>query len=215
MIILHGENQVASRAAFLQAKQAGIKKGLTTYELPGDDLTLDVLVQAVETESLFGSINQVVIEGFFSRRPSNEKKKVTEYLESQQEREIITWDGKDVTTHVKNFTNVKKFDLPKTIFKYLDTFAISDLNQTLENTAPELIFTLLAGQVRKLIMVKDGAINLPAWQMGKLKQQAAKYSMEKLLKMHAGLLELDYKSKTSGSALDMAGQLQLWTLRLS
>lgn len=207
MIIIHGENQVMSRAAFLEAKKGGI-------ELLGDELTLDQLVQLTESQDLFGNVNKVAIEGFFSRRPSNEKKKIIVYLENHQDAEIVMWDGKDITAQVKEFKNTKKFDLPKTIWKYLDTFSLNDLKPTLENTAPELVFSLVAGQVRKLIQVKHNSLDAPAWQLAKLKNQTSKFSPDKLLQMHSDLLKIDYKTKTSGSALGLAGHLELWTLKL-
>ena len=77
-----------------------------------------------------------------------------------------------------------------------------------------MIFSLLSGQVRKLIMVSQGAMTLPGWQQGKVQTQAKKYGLPKLLHMHADLLNLDYRQKTSASAFDMSMGLQLWVSKL-
>ncbi len=212
MLIIHGDNQVASRQFLLDAKQAASKKDLEIISLEGSELTLGDLQQYVNSANLLGKTNCVVIEGFFSRRPSNDKKKIVEYLEKNPNEEIIFWDGKDLGMQLKVFpaTVIKKFDLPKTVFKFLDTFSLPDLSETLENTPAELVFSLLVSQVRKLIMVKQDAIELPSWQLGKLKSQANKYPLEKLLKMHSSLLDIDYKNKTSATALDLGAGLELW-----
>lgn len=205
MIIIHGDNQVASRTFLLSIKKNEIS-------LDGESLTLGELQQHLSSVNLFGESSGVLIEGFFSRRPSNEKKKIIDQLINWSNEQIIIWDGKDITTQISKFKmqNIKKFDLPKTVFKYLDTLSLSDLQQTLENTPAELVFSLLAGHIRKLILVRDNVGNLPVWQMAKLKNQSAKMD---LLTMHQDLLEIDYKNKTSASSLDLAAALEVWTLK--
>lgn len=207
MLIIHGDNQVDSRTFLL-----GVKKDWNS--LDGDGLTLAELQQQLGSENLFGEVKGLVVEGFFSRRPSNEKKKIVEQLEKNTSWQIIFWDGKDLGMQTKNFpvTIIKKFDLPKTVFKYLDTFSILDLQQTLENTPAELVFSLLASHVRKLIMARDGTGSLPSWQVGKLKIQAAKYNLERL---HSRLLEIDYKNKTSASSMNLGSALELWTIQVN
>lgn len=207
MLIIHGDNQVASRSFLLNVKKE-------STSLDGESLTLADLQQHVGSTNLFGESNGVLIEGFFARRPSNDKKKIVEYLEKNSQTEIIFWDGKDLGMQLKNFplSIVKKFDLPKTVFKFLDNFYLVDLQTTLENTPAELVFSLLASQVRKLIMVKDGVGNMPAWQISRLKIQASKY--KELRTMHHELLEIDYKNKTSASSLDLGAALELWTLKV-
>lgn len=203
MIIIHGDNQVASRTFLLS-----IKKNETS--LDGESLTLGELQQHLSSANLFGETAGVLVEGFFSRRPSNEKKKIVEYLENNPKLNVIFWDGKDLGMQVKNF-ETKKFDLPKTVFKYLDSLAIVDLQQTLENTAAELVFSLLASHIRKLLMVRDGVVNIPSWQIAKLKEQSAKF--KDLEQLHKQLLEIDYKNKTSASSMDLGAALEVWTLK--
>lgn len=218
MQILHGDNQSQSRASFIALKEGAAKKDLDVLTLAGEDLDINTLVQSVASASLFGKTNSVFIESFFSRRPSGEKKKIQEYLASHTKEDITLWEPKDVTAQLKEFpvTLVKKFDVPKHVFKYLDTLALSDLELSLQNTAPELIFSLLAGQIRKLVMVQDNVTAaLPSWQVGKLKGLANRFTLQKLLIMHRQLLDMDYKLKTSGSALDLSAALEVWTIGLT
>jgi len=215
MLIIHGDNQVASREFLLATKQTLVKKDLDVISLEGSELVLSDLLQYINSSNLLGKTNAVVIEGFFARRPSNDKKKIVEYLEKDSSEEIIFWDAKDLGMQLKNFspTVIKKFELPKTIFKYLGSLSMPDLTLTLENTAAELVFSLLIGQVRKLIMVKDGIVSLSSWQLAKLKSQVAKFSLEKLKAMHHELLEIDYKNKTSASGMSLTTALEVWTFK--
>ncbi len=212
MLIIHGDNQVASRSLLLAAKQTATAKNLEIISLSGDELNLAELQNYVNSVNLLGTTNCVVVEGFFGRRPSNEKKKIIEQLEKWSNEQIILWDGKDVSLQLKNFplNIVKKFELPRTVFKFLDSLALNDLSQTLETTPPEFVFSLLVGQVRKLMIIKSGGGNFPDWQMAKLKSQAAKFTDQELSSMHHQLLDIDFKNKTSASAMDLAQALEVW-----
>ncbi len=216
MIILHGENQVASRGQLTTLRQAGVKQGKQLVEL-GSDITMNQLVSAAESNSLFGSSNLVVIENVFSGRPSNERKSVVEYLSTHNTADILVWEGKDISAKLKDFGPqlVRRFDLPKYVFKFLDDLSLGNLQLSLQTAAPEQILALLAGHIRKLIMVKEEVVNLPSWQLAKLKQQMAKFSLEKLAEMNHQLLEIDYAQKTSAAPYDLATALEIFVVRLS
>ena len=128
MIILHGDNQVTSRQALLAAKE-----GRTVLEFTGSNLLLDQLVNAVETNSLFGQANTIVIERAFA------KKEIVEYLINNQDKDIIVWEPKDLSAKVKNFKNVQKFDLPKYIFSFLDNPTVPGLHLVLQTMPAEQI----------------------------------------------------------------------------
>ncbi len=212
MLIIHGENQVASRQFLLDAKQAEVKKGIEIVTLDGENLTLAELFQFVGTKNLLGETSCIVVEGFFSRRPSTEKKKITAQLINWSNENLIFWDGKDLGVQTKEFDSkiIKKFDLPKHIWKFLDTLSLADLELTLENTGPELVFSLLTGQVRKLL---TKGVGLPGWQAGKIKQLSKNFSDEKLMHMHQELLDIDYRQKTSSSPYELRIALELWTVK--
>jgi len=182
MLILHGDNQVASRQALLTAKG-----GKSTLEFMGSSQTPDQLVNATETNSLFGQANTVVIEGLFSQRPSANKKAIVEYLETHPEADIIIWEGKDVTSQLKNFKSVQKFDLPKHIFKFLDAPSLSTLHLALSTIEPEVLFASLATRAHK--------------------RANTKWLQE--------LLAIDYKLKTGTLPYDLAAALEMFVIRLS
>ncbi len=214
MIIFHGDNQLASRQAFLHIKEQKRLSGNHNLDLSGTSLTLTDLATASQAVSLLGNVNSVFIEEFFARRLSNEKKLLTDYLLKHSDLNIYLWESKDQSTQLKSFplTISQKFSLPKYLFQFLDTFSHSDLRRSLASASPEQILALLAGHLHKLILVKDGVADLPSWQLAKLKSQAAKYSINQLLTMTSELLSLDYRLKTSFLPYDLSAALELWVL---
>ena len=132
MLILHGDNQVASRQALLTAKE-----GKQILEFSGSDITVNQLHHAVSTNSLFGQTNTIVIERAFA------KKDTADYLVQNQEADIIIWEPKDVSAKVKDFKNVQKFDLSKHIFLFLDSPSLSSLHLALSTAPAEVVFASL------------------------------------------------------------------------
>lgn len=179
MFILHGDNQIASREALNLSKKDA---------LVINDLSLDAIRQAVESESLFGNINQVIIENIFSSRPSNGKKQIIEYLLANQKEDILIWESKDVTAQLREFSPqiIKVFAFPKYIFSFLDRPTIPGLHQVLQTMPPEQIFASLATRAHKQVNTK--------WLQE--------------------LLDVDYKIKTGTLPYDLSTALELWCAKL-
>ena len=185
MLIIHGEHQTASRQFFLDQKIMCAKKGQQISSLSGADLDLPTLRTISNTVSLFGTSNAVFIEGFFSRRPSNDKKAIIEYLTSVPESNVFLWDSKDISSQLKSFPSntIKSFDLPKYIFKFLDHPDLESLHLCLQSLPPEQIFASLITR-----MIKNSS------------------SPEKIQE----LLKIDYAQKTSTSPFDLSLALELF-----
>jgi len=214
MQIIHGDNQVASRQYFLSLRHAASVAGKQIVALAGEDLSLDRFVTATASTSLLGTTNSVFVEGFFARRPSSEKKSLYNFLISHPGLEVVFWDAKDVSAQLKSFATpiVKKFDLPKVIWQFLDSLSPALYRPVLATTEAEQLLALIAGRLHQLIMLKSGTspAGLAAWQAAKLKSQAAIFTLPRLIAIHASLLNLDYKAKTSSLASDLATALELW-----
>jgi len=188
MIIVHGENQAASRAYFLQLKEAAGKSGNNLVELPVD-VDIGTLTSAVESRSLFGETNIVIMENVFSRRPSQAKKDLTAYLARHADANIYIWEDKDVSVFLKNFDTKlsKRFDLPKHIFTFMNTPTVDLLHKCLETMPVEQIFASLVTRTYK------------------------RHLTDNLLK----LLELDYKSKISQLPYDLTTGLELYIMEIN
>ena len=215
MFIFHGDNQSASRQAFLVRKNTDKARNLHVVEFSGPNLIYSDLVNSPETVSLFGQQSLIVIEDFFTgKHAGREKEQIAKYLKENTSKDVLFWESKNVSMQLKSFPagSIAKFDLPKHLFDYLETFSVSILHQTLEDSEPQVVLFLLVRQLQSLIAVSDGKVaNLPDWKAAKLRHQAAKFTVPRLLQLHHQLLEIDYRQKNSLSPLDLAQALELWS----
>jgi len=230
MLILHGENIVLSRKRLTEKigefktrlKGSTLQKG-EIIRLEGKTTNLTELKQAVESGSLFGQERLVVIENIFSCRPSKEKEEILGYLKKNNPENLIIWEGKTIDGRVLTpFSGVKveKFALTPIIFKFLDSLAPGNqknslflLHQCLNQELPEMVFYMLARQVRLLIIAADlgekGLSNLSEWQRVKFLRQAKKFNLGQLLHLYRQLLKIDWQQKTGETPLSLASQLDL------
>ncbi len=212
MIIIHGDDEISSRALFLSLKDQSAKSGKQLVILSGSSLNLADIVIASESQSLFGSANSVFIEGFFTRAPGNDKKVVTEYLLARPSADMVLWESQDVSAAVKIFPPavIKKFVLPKYLFQFVDNLSLAGFNQALAGAAPEQILALLARRLHDLILIKENKGTFPPWQAAKLKSQASRFSLSQLSSLTSQLLSIDYAQKTSSSPYGLTAALQFW-----
>ena len=220
MIILHGENLVASRKRLTEEAQAFVGE---VVRLEGGKLTLSQLKQAIESASLFGKNRLVVLENLFSLRPSKNKESLLKYLKKAKPTNLIIWerkkiDGRRLTAFGQ--ARVEFFSLPSIIFKFLDSLnpknkktALNWLHRCLAQQAPEIIFYMLCRQTRYLIIAADlgaeGLGELPGWQKAKYLRQAKLFGLEKLLWFYQELFKIDYQQKTGKTPFSLASQLDV------
>lgn len=176
MIILHGDNQVESRKVWIEAK-----KNKQVLEFDGAVLTVADLANAINTVSLFEQSNSIFIEGLFGRRVSTERKDLISYLEKHPDADITIWEGKDISTQVKDLPN-RNLELPKYIFKFLDSPTIEGLHLVLQTMPVEQILASLATRAHKQLK----------------------------LDWIKSLLTIDYAQKTSQAPYDLVAALELW-----
>ena len=202
MQIIHGDNSLSSREHLLAAKQTTAKTGDNIVELSGDQIDLTTLVQAVESKSLFGPNNTVFIESLFSQRPSSAKKQIIDYLLKNTDEKIVTWDPKDITGQLKSFPEkiIKRFDLPKHIFAFLDSPALETLHRALQVSPVEQVFASLATRLHKVLLGQG--------------RFTAKFTITDLKKMNTDLLQLEFQQKTSSAPYDLQAALEIWLTKL-
>jgi len=132
---------------------------------------------------------------------------------------LIYYDGNTPALITKNLpkdSKVEKFDLPKIIFQFLDSFypgnskiSLKLLNELTKNEPIELIFHLLGVRMRELYWAKVSpeTLNFPSWRKTKLINQASQYTICTIQYIIRRLAKIDIKSKTSDlnlkSMLDM------------
>lgn len=220
MLILHGENLVASRQ-FLTEKIKSFKGEVIRLE--EDQLNLTQFKQALESASLFGQDRLVVLENIFSQRPSQKKEKILNYYKENQFENLIIWEKKTIDGRsLRAFAAAKiiRFKIPPAIFNFLDSLnpnnkkiALNYFHLCLKQDTPEMIFYMLANRIRDLIIAADlgikGFPKMPFWQKNKIISQAKKFKLKRLLVLYQQLLKIDISQKTGQASLPLASQLDL------
>lgn len=121
---------------------------------------------------------------------------------------LIIWNEGDLSysflKKLPSEAKIEKFDLPKTIFKFLDSFSLRLLHEVLKDNAPEFVFVLMARHLRDLYWAKVSPESLPypAWRKNKLELQAEGFTKEDLQKRINFLAQADINSKTGGKPVD-------------
>ena len=227
MLILHGENLVASRTALGQKIAAGKSKGHEIIKLSGTEISFTAIKQALESLSMFSSNRLVILENFLSSSKSLEREKILDFIKKGAFANLILWEGKKIDG--RTLTSLKaqtlSFDLSPLIFRFLDSLAPDNqknsiywFHQCLAQDPPELIFYMLTRQIRLLILAADlgsgGLTGMPEWRKGKLISQAKKFGLKKLLELYRQLLEIDYQQKTGQTPFNLTSQLDLFLASL-
>ncbi len=223
MIILHGENQVQSRARLQQIKEKERQKELVN--LNGKTLELSVLIQALEAGSLFGGDRLVVVENILSSPASKRLTEILEYLIGQQARDLVIWEEKAVSAAAlkKIGGEAEEFKISSTVFSFIESISPSNtkmilkgFDQALEHDAVELLFFMLVRQIRQLIQVVSDQASFrgPSWLVGKLARQGRAFGLKRLLSMHQQLYEIDKGIKMGKTNLDLKTELELWMIGL-
>ncbi len=234
MILLHGDNQPASRESLGQLVAQARQKDREIIKLDGLIASLTDFKQALESLSLFGKEKTVVVENFFSRQQSKEKKEILEYFLNENSSlkktvsiKVIFWEAREISAAVvrkiKNW-QVKKFKTPLVVFKFLDSFYPGNSKQTfsllnlIDKKNIDFAFYMLARRVNQLILakqeVKNGLKSLASWQRGKLYKQAGRFSLNQLLDFYKKLLEIDTVLKTGKTLMGLEYHLDLLTATL-
>ncbi|MBU0578832.1 hypothetical protein KKE34_03535 [Patescibacteria group bacterium] len=221
MTILHGENITASRNKLVELITLAKNKNKTIERLDAKKINLGILESKLVKQDLFGTEILVVIENLHSLPRSKNKTALIE-LASKSQVNLILWEKRQLTaTMLKKFPKVEifEFKLSNTLFAWLDTIRgdgknikkqLLTFHKTLATEDPHLCFVMLLRQIRMLIQVKDGGeISGPPWIKNKLKKQGETFDLNQLLNIHAQLLTIDLKQKTSSNSLELDQELDL------
>lgn len=221
--LIHGGNTVASRAE-LHNRIAALGN-IEIRRLDGSSVTEAMLIQALESSSLFSGNLAVVIENLFSKL--GRKLKLIETLATRiqasgETTEIVLWEDKDmgktVTSGLGPKAKIVQFKISPLIFEFLDSLSPNNQkhllelsNKFFEQDAPELVFAMLVKRVRQLLVLCDGGVpeGLIGWQAGRLTTQASHFTLDQLLMLYKKLHDIDVSVKSGMTPFTMAEQLEL------
>lgn len=225
--ILHGEDTLSSQNKLIEFKQRpGIYEKII---LDGRKTTLTDLKLALETQSLFSTDRLVVIENLLSSKKSKDKEILINYLSGgRYEPEIVLWEDREITAPtLRAFKSARIYNLKPAanIFKFVDNLRpgagpqlLLFFHELVKSEVPEVVFVMIARQIRNLLLVKDNAPDflstLAPWQRAKLERQVNLFTEEQLIKAQRKLLDIDYKLKTSQTPFDVVALLDIFLVNL-
>src|SRR3989344_689305 len=226
LTLLHGEDIVASKNKLAELKLA--HKDYEVIILDGSKVSLNDILLAFETRSLFVQDKVIIIENILSGKNSRAKDERIDYIAKETEAEIIIWEGKELTPgFLKKFPKAKvlNFKLNANIFKLVENLKpgfgpklVPLFQELIRTEAPEVIFVMFARQIRNLLLAKDTTADFlkgfPSWQKYKILGQAKYLTEKELLSLHRKLLEIDSKIKLGATPLTMTQNLDIFLLNI-
>lgn len=225
--LLHGDDIQASRNEL--HRRIAAAPGRELREVNGRSIEPALLVQALESSSLFGSDRLVIIENLFGKlgRKTSSITTLAKILEkSSASTDVILWEDTILgSTALKalGYAQVKLFKMPAVIFQLLDglrpksaTVLIPLVNTVISLEPPEVLYTLLVRRVRQLIQVSQNVspVGLAPWQATRLTAQARLFTMNELVNMHATLLAMDIGIKTGSSPFTLTQQIEQFIISI-
>ena len=225
--IIHGENLKESRNYFWEIRQ----KAKNPISLMGENINLFDLMQLLNNGGFFEDVKQIFIENIFSLKKKEEKEKIIELLlKKEKENEIVFFESKEITpANLKIFKNasVKKFDIPKIIFAFLDLIGIDKkksielFHEILKTNDAEYVFFMLIRHFRIMLALSENSDNqidelkrIQPWQKGKYLTQLKKIGVDKVKKFYSDLFQTDFKQKTGQNALSLIQTIDIFLLRI-
>lgn len=226
--LLNGDNIEASRLELTSMVASGKNKDIRT--LDGKHLDENGLIQAMESNSLFGSTILVVIENLFTPlgRKTKRIREFTQILDNNaQTIDCICWEPKELSKETlacfKSKIVNKVFAIPKTIFIFLDGLKAGNakallvsIDELFATNPPELVWNMMITRMRQLIQIQSGVTpaKLQPWQTSRLTNQSRSFTMDKLVKSYKNMLEMEYALKTGFSPFTMAEMIKQWIIEL-
>lgn len=224
VIFIHGEDQAASRNFLNEQVLLAKTKNKEIIRLDGSKVELSEIKQNLEANSLFGQEKLVIIENLFSSPKSKRQEEIITYFKKlNTDVDLLFWEkkelGKIATNKLPNGCQIKVFKIPAIIFKFLDSIKpknnnlmLSLFHQCLKTQPPEMVFYMLARQLRILLLANDlgeDGLSGPSWMKSRFIHQAKNFKLEQLKKIYKQLLEIDINVKTGSTPMSLAWQLDL------
>lgn len=203
--ILHGDNQVASRARLVKLKEEAETENFYVVIVDGKQSSFAAINISAQTTSLLGQRSALFVEDFFSRKRVKSKKQ-KDLLEGNS---VIFWESvelpKSILDSFPKGWKIEHFPIPKTIFRLLDCLVPGNAKNILQliyrakGQEPEqLVLAMISWHVRYLLWAKEQpkTLDVPLWKRRRLITQANMFTKEKLYALHKQLFDLDRKQKT-------------------
>ncbi len=209
--LVHGEDSIASRNRLNKIIETLKKRDWDLVELKPK--STELLSQRVSTSnSLFSVKTLYLLYDFNSLKPQDIES--LSNLPKSLDSNLLFWqDGVASSKLINNLpknSNIEVFEIPKTIFIFLDSFypgnanvCLKFMHQTIETQPVEMVFAVFAKYLRDLYWstIPNSDLNLPAWRLTKLRKLAARFDQEKLKNYLMEISDIDVNSKMGGGQM--------------
>lgn len=219
MHILHGEDLALSRQTLTTLISTTKLKNHEVITFTPENISLTLLKQALESNSLFDQPRTVVVENFSSLGDD-----IKDYLFAHPTANLVIWEGKKLTpAQTKKFpqAKVEEFKLPQLLFTFLDALGVKPgaqllplLNQLLVQQEPDMVFALYHRRWRHMLLYKLhakealAADKVAGWQLGKLAGQCKNLPTEKIFQVYEACFQFDLNRKRSRTSFTTQQFLQ-------
>jgi hypothetical protein len=224
--LIHGDHIEASRNELNRIRDTA--KDREIRALDGRTIDDGMLIQALESSSLFSVGTLVVIERLFGKIGRNTKR-IAAYasiLNNAKDVDVVIWEEKElgpsIVKQLNGMTN-RLFALPPQIFAFLDGIRPRNAKQLLplyasliKEEAPELVSAMLVKRVRLLIQLKDHQIpsGVSPWQISRLTTQTKSFTMEQLTAMYKKLHDIEVLLRTGSAPFNIRQYTELFIVNL-
>ena len=217
IIILHGDNIADISGRLTKFIDVAHKRSWKIVRLNNPDGNFN-FKESLTGNTLFSEKRLYIIDDLRKIKKSD-LEWLKKYSKNLEDTLIVVNNGVLTKTSINLLPlayKIELFELPKKIWLFLDSIypgmgrvSLVLLHEVLEMEAIELVYALLARQLKDLYMTKcdPESINYPGWRTKKLNERAQKYPSGLLEKVISDLSEADYKAKT-GQA-DLTTELDL------
>lgn len=225
-ILIHGDNQVKSRASLQNLKQQCKSQGMTdVVTISPKDFDLTVLKQALSSQSLFGTNRLLVLENIFGIRSKTLLRAGLNLIEeaSEQATSILVWEPKTLTASQLKKLPSYKVETHKSspiVFRLLENLEpgkkinFKDLETIFLQESAEFFLYMLIRQIRLLLLAKNDLVTGAPWQVNKLKQQAKAFTAVQIADFIEKIVDLDFRHKTGQLAHSLDFEIEIFLLKL-
>ncbi len=222
LIIICGEDSVSSYNYYSSLKKSYQDKKYEILDIASSDLE-NISKWMGESQSLF-SQNKVFFTVNLNKRLSRKLNlkinKIVEQLIKDKKVEVVDWE-EEISARELKFPSgpvIKELKPPQNIFKLQDALYpgnlknfVTMLNQLTESVDENFVFIMLVRHLRNLLLVKSGQTSskMQSWQIAKLKNQASKWQLDKLIGFYDSFHKIDISQKTSTNPYSLKKSLDI------
>lgn len=222
LIVICGEDTVAAFNYYSELKNKYKKDSYEVFDIEPSEIE-NILLWMNESAMLFTNKKAFFTRNLnkkISKKQNLKINKIIEEIINNKNIELFDYE-EEISSYYLKFSKkvtIKEFKLNENIFKLQESIFPGNLKNfihilnTLNQTQDEFfIFNMLTKHLRELILIKTEKIDkkIAPWKLSKLRYQAEKWELDKLLSFYDGLYKIDLQQKTSSTPYNITKSLEI------